>query len=463
MFVNGKDDSGSSAICIVPSQNGSAILVRRLGDQVELPVISLPWQRLEFFPDHVPHIRREFAKIGVDVTVLRHLKEAVDAQICVIEVHGELGPLPEGFVWLETEPDWHDSSSWVAWEIWKECAPATAPWERTGWFAEARDWMKDQLSKTGYAVQGPVEQIKGAWDWSSILTTNTDQGRVYLKADYAKPPKETQVVLKLAEKWPENVPKIIAADIERNWMLMRSFTGQYLEPLGLNAYAGALRQYVAIQRSSADEIKDWQAIGCFDMTPMNLLAMAERLVEDSILRQPIWGLSREDLQEFRDRLPGIRELLNELAASKLPVVIANEDFRAGNVVLDKDRYILFDWSGTVISHPFFSLNYFLNRVIREETDNSFRWRIDLNDDRRKAYADAFLNEWTDLAPRDQIEHEFWLCRRLFHLYEAILSNVGLPFENLESPWGRGSLTRVSYCIRSFLAVLRTNPNTTQSH
>src|SRR5205809_2748741 len=115
-----------------------------------------------------------------------------------------------------------------------------------GWFADAVAWIQSQLALPGYTAAGPIEQLKAAWGWSSILRVPTTAGRLYFKADYAKPPSEPALILALAERWPDNVPTIVAADLDRGWMLMRDFDGRMLDEQSLSECQGAVRPFAEL-------------------------------------------------------------------------------------------------------------------------------------------------------------------------------------------------------------------------
>jgi hypothetical protein len=458
-------DEPATCYCIIPNVTLSAILVRRAGGGYECPLVGLPPLRLNFFPDYIPHIRQElYHATGLKTTVLRHLQDLGDVQICVMEVQAATSRLPDDYVWLDTQGEvaWADEPSALAWLAWdaaqEEEALAVAPWERNGWFADAALWMQMRLHEDGYALTGPIEQVKGAWGWSSLLKVQTDRGVVYFKADYERPPKEAAVVRKLAECWPRNVPHLIASDMERNWMLMSDFAGVSLEPLETSHYLGAMSLFAKIQRSSVPDINHWKKLGCPDMTPGSLWELTKQLFADTaVLTGGKNGLHSEEVTELAQKLPQIEQLLMRLADAALPNVISNEDFKAGNVVLSGGEFLFYDWSSTVITHPLFGINYFLNRMVRSNGEDRFRWRNDLEDARRRGLLSVFLSEWTEYAPWEHLVAEFWLCRRLSPLYEAVRCYCDLPFIDTASPWGAGTLANVPQALRSLLASLDYQP------
>ena len=461
-----QDESFVSCYCFIPHLSPRSVLVRRVGERYTCPSVRVPKQRLSFFPSYIVAIRQELRRVtSLDVTVLRHLQDWDDVQVCVLEVHSSDDRLPADYCWLEEreEVQWADERSALAWQAWQsalstEDASTLAPWEHAGWFTEAASWMQSRLHNAGYALSGPIEQLKGAWSWSSLLKAETDKGTVYFKADYKRPPQEAAVVLKLAERWPLHVPQVIAASPERGWMLMPDFGGIGLETLKTSDYLSAVLQFAQIQRGAASDLDEWKRLGCFDMTPPALLRLTERLLADpAVLSQGEDGLSRDEVAKLESKLPQIAQMLDRLGSSCLPPTISNEDFRAGNVVVRDGVCLFYDWSGTVITHPFFGINYFLNRMVRFQSEDRFLWRSDLQDAQRRELTCACLSEWADDGEWDLLVSEFWLCRRLYSLYEAVRCYCDLPFIGTVSPWGAGTLRNISHALRQLLAALDYQP------
>jgi hypothetical protein len=457
------DDSGATVcFCIIPHRSKPAMLVRQDGYGYRCPSVVLPPNRLDYFPDHIPHIRHEIRDAtGLDVTVLRHLRDLDRTQICVLEVHSVSDTVPDGYAWIDegeaSMPSWSDEGARTAWDAWTSpplSEDKLAPWEQPGWFARAAEWMGEQLDAAGYKLAASVQQFKGAWDWSSILCADTDRGAVYLKADYRKPPKEAAVVQKLAERWQDSVPQVIAADIERNWMLTSDFGRETLDLLPPDRYPPAVAQYAAIQRSALDELDDWQRLGCLDMTAGRLMPMLRRLLADApVLRDSPNALSPEEMDDVQAAIPGLEEMCVELASSSLPNTISNEDFRAGNIVVRGDGYLFYDWSNTVITHPMFGINYFLGRIHRPSGVDRLQWRYALDDAPRRAIVNAYLSEWSEYASREQLKREFWLCRRLYYLYDALRCHGDLPFVRATSPWAMATVRYIPQAVRQLLTGL----------
>jgi len=168
-----EDESPTRCGCIIPHSSQASILVRKVGDGHEIPSALLPWLlpwlRFKFFPDHVPHIRRELRRqTNLDVTVLRHLLDADDTEVCVMEVQSEVAGPSEECLWLDSlegvGAEWANERSRRAWQALSAALagndlPALAPWERAGWFGDAKLWMQVRLHEAGYELKGPVGQL----------------------------------------------------------------------------------------------------------------------------------------------------------------------------------------------------------------------------------------------------------------------------------------------------------------
>ena len=235
---------------------------------------------------------------------------------------------------------------------------------------------------------------------------------------------------------------------------MSDFAGASLESLDANHFLNGVTLFARIQRSTALDIHGWELLGCPDMTPDNLLPLTRQLFADTaILCDGKGGLSPEELTGLEHKIPQIEQMLTRLSSSALPNTISNEDFKAGNVAVCGGEYVFYDWGNTVISHPMFGINYFLNRMIRPDAVDRLRWRNDLVDERRRELMSAFLSQWTDDAPWNQLLSEFWLCRRLYPLYEAVKCYCDIPFVGTTSPWGAGSLAFIPQAIRNLTVAL----------
>jgi aminoglycoside phosphotransferase (APT) family kinase protein len=68
-------------------------------------------------------------------------------------------------------------------------------------------------------------------------------------------------------------------------------------------------------------------------------------------------------QRFRDAVPRVREMAEELAAYGVTETLQHDDLHDGQVFVRDGRQFILDWGDAVISHPFFTLSVTLEGVV----------------------------------------------------------------------------------------------------
>jgi hypothetical protein len=324
-----------------------------------------------------------------------------------------------------------------------------APWEQPGWFDEAVAWIHEQLDRIGLTPAGPVEQFKTAWSCSGILRVPTTTGMLYFKADYARPPAEGAVIAELARRWPRNVPRILAAEDTRRWILLEDFGDRSLTRLPFARWPGAMRLFARLQRAAAADLEPWIAMGCPDRRARALGETLDELKEDPVLMRadPPDRPRPEELRRLRKRRGRWAEELAALAASPVPVSFVQQDFRDGNIAVHGRTYIFYDWSDTVLTHPFFSACRFLEYVLTTR-DCPRRVRRLATRERYARLRDAYLEPWTEYASIARLRQEFERTQRLNTLYQAVRWYRELPYSEVGSPWWRGILGCTVEAVRA---------------
>ena len=112
-------------------------------------------------------------------------------------------------------------------------------------------------------------------------------------------------------------------------------------------------------------------------------------------------------------------MCTQLDRSGIPPAVVQQDFRHENLVAVGETYCYFDWSDTVVAHPFFSGNRFIDYLDPPEGEDRYDWRFAHPDDHeRRRIRDAYLEPWTAYAPPEELRETFALARRLNRLYQA---------------------------------------------
>jgi hypothetical protein len=391
--------------------------------------------------------RQLSAKLGIVVTALRHIRPA-SIDFCQMENHSPDWTPPANGRWVSAR-ELADLSlasaeqrqvleSWLRDAERGEVPAIRPPWERRGWFADAVAWIEAQLDALGYAAAGPIEQFKAAWGSSSILRVPTTDGHLYFKAEYDKPPSEPALILDLAERWSANVPAIVAADLDRRWMLMREFDGRMVDEQSLSECQEAVCLFAQLQIDCAAYLERWFGLCCQDVRPERLPGYLVEMLADPAATQPGTpnGLSEEEIERLSRRVGRVEAMCAGLAEYGLPPSLVQQDFRGGNVMKRETTYLFFDWSDTVIAHPFFSPTRFNDYIhIRAEGDPGGEASQQLTRERRLAIRRAYLEPWTTYQPMDRLEQAFDQACGLHPIYQAIRWYFDTQYLERTAPWG----------------------------
>jgi len=449
-----------SCYCLVPEVSGTRILVVSGPEGWTLPTVE---HGDDWFAHEAVSVARQLSeRLGIRLVALREVEEA-GLRLCELEnLCPEWSPA-SGCRWADraaaealhlTPPDLRALVlAWFRQSSRRRPPAARPPWEKQGWYGGAVAWIEEQLARLAYTSTGPVEQVKTAWSCSCILRVPTTAGYLYFKATYARPPAEVAVIQELARLWPSHVPTLVAADVSRRWMLMEDFGPRELSRMPFARWPGALRLFGRLQRECSAGVSVWLGIGCPDRRMDNLVRRLEPLLFDSLLAQadPPFRLGEGDLERLRaDRERWAQELL-ELGGSPLPVSIVQQDFRDGNVAVRGRDYLFYDWSDTVVSHPFFSACRFLEYVESGGGSPKRRGGRRLPTAvRHERLIDAYLDSWAEYAPRDRLRAVFRQVQRLNPLYQAIRWHRELPYCEPGSPWWRIMLSSMTESLQELL-------------
>jgi hypothetical protein len=409
-------------------------------------------------------LSRQFSeRLGIQLVALREIEEA-GLRVCELEI---LSPEPSpanGWRWVDrreaaaalrhTPPGlgalvlaWFRQSS-------QRRRPTTRPpWEQKGWYNEAVAWIEEQLARLSRTPTGPVEQVKTAWSCSSILRVPTTEGHLYFKATYARPPAEVTVIQQLARRWPRHVPTLVAADVDRRWMLMEDFGSRELWRLPFARSPGAVRLFGRVQRECSADVSHWLGVGCPDRRIDQLARSLEPLLSDPHMAQadPPFRPGNGDLDRLRAESNSWAQEFLELGNSPLPASIVQQDFQQGNVAIHGRQYLFFDWSDTVVSHPFWSACRFLDYVgSGGGSSKRKRSRRLTKEIRHERLIDAYLDAWAEYAPRDQLRAVFRQAQRLNRLYLAIRWHLELPYCEPGSPWWREMVSWMAGSLQEFV-------------
>lgn len=292
-------------------------------------------------------------------------------------------------------------------------SPLRAVWAKPGWLTQAQTWIRQQLGQQGYRVDS-IQQVK-TWGISCILRVTTDQGNVYFKV--ASAPKnleplqaaplfchEPLLVQALAERFPENLPRMLALEPTQHWMLMADF-GEAAEDLSLEIWQTILQRYAQIQKSLVGQEAWLLKVGCLDRRLDVLADQFSALLENPLLQTSV---NPEELEQLRTLRPNLLEACNRLAALGIPYSLMHGDLHAGNLMYTQGQAVFFDWTDACLSHPFFDLPYLVY---------SLSEKFDPHE--QKALIQSYVSCWSEYGSPETLEARLPLVRLVSYMHQSV--------------------------------------------
>ena len=271
-------------------------------------------------------------------------------------------------------------------------------WTDPGWLAEARSWIDAQLDRHCIELTGEIEQPH-VRPWATVLRLPSSAGNLWFKANHPSLAHEAGVVALISRRRPDLVPELLAADLERGWMLM-SDGGERLREVitrerDLSRWLELLPQYAELQIDLAADADGLVVLGAPDR---RLAALPDQF--EALGRSPEHG-------------PLVHDWCERLGAYRIPETIQHDDFHDGQIFVRDDRYLFFDWGDACVSHPFCTLSVTLEGVLRRGLDD-VEDSVDIAPF-RDAYLEPFerYGSHSDLVAATEIAFRLgWITRAL---------------------------------------------------
>jgi hypothetical protein len=275
-----------------------------------------------------------------------------------------------------------------------------AVWSTPEWVAGALSWMDNALAAAGLRRTGPVSQPH-LRAWGTALTAPTQRGPVWLKAPGPRNMFEAPLYGLLSRLVPDRVLTPIAVDLERGWLLLPD-GGPTLRELATPdpELAEILPRYGELQRDLAGQVDTLLAFGLADMRASAMPVRFEEALEVAH-RRAADEADRTAVDAVAAMRPEFTEWCRRLAESPVPPSLDHNDLHPGNVFAGGARF--YDWGDAVVAHPFASMLVALNFV-----QDVPRLR------------DAYLEAFTDLAPRAELVAEVELACRVGKVARALV-------------------------------------------
>jgi hypothetical protein len=290
-----------------------------------------------------------------------------------------------------------------------------APWTDAHWLGEAQAWIQGQAARLGLGFLGAIEQIH-LQPWATVLRVSTETGDLYFKANAPKLAHEAAVVTLVAARRPDCVPALLAADVERDWMLMADAGTRLREIVqrerDMSCWLEILPLYAGVQLDLVGDADELVALGAPDLRLALLPSRYEQMLDE------LGELPSEERVRLDEKVPWVREKCAELAAYGIPETIQHDDFHDGQVYVRGGRYLLLDWGDACVSHPFFTLAVTLEGVLSWGLDD-VQDSVDVT-----PFRDAYLEPFTRVAERADVEAACDASMRLGWVCRAVNGRLG---------------------------------------
>jgi hypothetical protein len=276
-------------------------------------------------------------------------------------------------------------------------------WEDPAFLAQAVAWVDERLADLGRDRTGDVEQPH-VRSWSTVLRVPTADGPVWFKANTEALRHEVLVVDKVSSRVPARVPALLGRDLERGWMLMAD-AGERLrevvvEEQSLARWHDVLEGAADLHHALEPDVDELVAAGLPDL---RLADLADRYAD---LVAQDWVEPR-----FREAVPLVRDLVDELASYGVAETLQHDDLHDGQVFVKDGRNLILDWGDAVVSHPFFTMSVTL--------EGGVAWGLDDVEDSEdiRPYVDSYLARYAPDRPelRAAVPPALrlgWVCRAL---------------------------------------------------
>ena len=293
----------------------------------------------------------------------------------------------------------------------------TDEWTRPEGLAEARAWIDARLAEHDLEVAGEVTQPHLYW-WSTVLRVPTSDGVVWFKATRPHHAFEGPLTALLATVAPANTVALLAHDRDRGWMLMRD-AGVRMREVAQGAqqvarWEALLPRYAELQLELARRAQELVALGVPDHRLDAMPGQLESVLADdgTLLLGREDGLAPDERERLRTGRDAFAARCEELASCGIPQTLQHDDLHDGNAFVRDGHYVFFDWGDSCVSHPFHTLAVTLRAV-------AYRLGLEPGGAEVTRLRDTYLEPWTRIAPRRDVEVAADLARRTGSIQRAL--------------------------------------------
>lgn len=274
-------------------------------------------------------------------------------------------------------------------------ATTIIPWLDSTFRMNAMAWMTNQLAACNVCITSEIEHVKSSFvGW--VAFADTSAGRVFFKAAPGVYCREVAITTMLSPLQPDYIPRPLAVDIERQWMLTHEVCGPTLTEVDcLETWEEALRCYAHLQRASIPFLAAHTDFPLYDYRPETLLVGIDWMMAEiqSLQHGYREALDDDEIRALCGSAHLLKDLCRRVADGGVPSALEHGDLHPGNIRITEQNPVFLDWAWSSVTHPFLSLSLLLHERLMPVQLREKRYRL----------LQTYLNEWTDLAPMASLE------------------------------------------------------------
>jgi hypothetical protein len=318
---------------------------------------------------------------------------------------------PSGFAWTDALARVHPASAVSAWLADRDDAAVGSvfPWMLAGWLEEAQDWTIAALHKTGIREKSGLRQVR-SFHTGCTSVIDAEDGAYYHKAVARGFIREAVNYEALHEEIGKGMPRAIAVDADRGWLLTKEVKGPLLsEVADAPAWEAALREYGLLQRRSTPALLKRDPLPRYPPSalPTRFGAMLDRV---PVLQEGHEGaLSGEETAMLRKRVVDVTRLCGRDASYSLPDCLLHGDLHPDNIRVQDGVSVYLDWAWSFVSHPFLDVAAFLRRAERHPFAAQHL----------QGLSDSYFRAWSEEVTQDDSSELLSLMRPFGQVIDAL--------------------------------------------
>jgi hypothetical protein len=252
-------------------------------------------------------------------------------------------------------------------KIMKSEAHELGRFARIGWLGDLYQKAHIPFDRTSFAL---VKQLNQGINFSLLRLQDAEGHPVWFKSVGKPNQREYSISLKLSQRFPKFLPKIVAEIPEWNGWIMEEVLGTPLnESEGMRSSEQALAALALMQKEMARETAVLSELGALDWTSARISALSEPFFSEAHLAMQAQTSTRSkpipdnDLDQLNRDMDSALSAFND---SGIPDTLVHGDIGHGNIIATANGPIFLDWAETCIGHPFLSAEHLLADLARSQ-------------------------------------------------------------------------------------------------